>query len=222
MSATSLFLQGTIDTDGSLQARANYGWSTYNTTKIQSQISSTPGHSMLQLEQDYQGSDYSINGKAVNPSLAEGTGIYVASYLQSVTPNLAVGAEGVYQRPTPDSFETATSLVGRYTGKDYVATATVQSFGSMSCSYVQKINEKVDVAAECQIVTAGGRRDAVTSVGGKFDFRQATFRGQIDSGGKVSAALEEKLAPGFSFLLTGEMDHARGQSKFGVGVMLEA
>lgn len=45
-------------------------------------------------------------------------GILVAHYLQSLTPSLVLGGEMVYHR-RPGEEGTVTSLVGRYTGKDY-------------------------------------------------------------------------------------------------------
>lgn len=186
------------------------------------QFTNTPGHSMIQLEQDYIGSDFSANVKAMNPSPLEFTGIYMASYLQSLTSNIAVGSEFVLQRPTTEIEESMMSLVGKYTGKDFVATAQFQGVGVVQATYYQRINEKVDFGVELNLVAQGGRREAVATVGGKFDFRQATFRGQIDTTGRTSAVLEEKMAPGFSFLVSGDLDHMKGQSKFGVGIMLSA
>ncbi|KAG0058773.1 translocase of outer mitochondrial membrane [Linnemannia elongata] len=215
------FLSGNLDTDGNVQARANYAWSNTNVSKVQSQLSTTPGHSMLQIEQDYNGKDFNLNLKGVNPSPTEGTGIFITSYLQSITPNLALGAEAVHQRPTPQSAETTYSYVAKYTGPDYIATATYQGFGALQASYYLRYSEKVDFGTEIQLVTAGGRRDAVATVGGKFEFRRSTFRGQVDTTGKVAAVLEEKIVPGFSFLISGEMDHGKGQSRFGVGMMWE-
>jgi len=164
---------------------------------------------MLQLEQDYNGKDFNVNVKAVNPSPIEGTGIFIGSYLQSVAQNFALGAEAVYQRPTPGQEETVWSYVAKYTGRDYVATAQYQGFGALQASYHLRYSDKVDFATEVQILTAGGRRDAVATVGGKFEFRRSTFRGQVDTTGKVSAVLEEKIVPGFSFLISGEMDHGK-------------
>ncbi|KAF9095975.1 translocase of outer mitochondrial membrane [Mortierella sp. AD031] len=215
------FLSGNLDTDGNVQARANYAWSNTNVSKIQSQLSTTPGHSMLQVEQDYNGQDFNINLKGVNPSPVEGTGIFIGSYLQSITPNLALGAEAVFQKPTPQQSETTYSYVAKYTGRDYIATATYQGFGALQAAYYLRYSDKVDFGTEIQLVTAGGRRDAVATVGGKFEFRRSTFRGQVDTTGKVSAVLEEKIVPGFSFLVSGEMDHSKGQSRFGVGMMWE-
>ncbi|KAG0279449.1 translocase of outer mitochondrial membrane, partial [Linnemannia gamsii] len=215
------FLSGNLDTDGNVQARANYAWTNTNVSKIQSQLSTTPGQSMLQLEHDHNGQSYNLNLKAVNPSVTDSTGILIASYLQSITRNLALGAEAVLQRPTPQQSESTYSYVAKYTGNDYIATATYQGFGALQASYYLRYSEKVDFGTEIQLVTAGGRRDAVATVGGKFEFRRSTFRGQVDTTGKVAAVLEEKIVPGFSFLISGEMDHSKGQSRFGVGMMWE-
>ncbi|CDS14361.1 hypothetical protein LRAMOSA06530 [Lichtheimia ramosa] len=215
-------IQGTMDNDTNLNAVVRHMWSMNSLTKIMAQLTHMPGHSMLQMEHEYAGSDYSINLKAMNPNPMEFTGLYVASYLQSVTSKLAIGSEVVLQRPTPDMEETAMSLVGKYTGNDYIATAQFQGLGAIQASYYQRINEKVDFGVEINLLMQGQRREGVATVGGKFDFRQATFRGQIDTTGRVSAVLEEKMAPGFSFLISGDLDHMKGQSKFGVGIMLSA
>ncbi|ORX61551.1 hypothetical protein DM01DRAFT_1299556 [Hesseltinella vesiculosa] len=214
--------QGTMDNDLNLNAVVRHAWNAHSATKVVAQITSTPGQSMLQVDQDINGSDYSINIKAMNPNPLEWTGLYMANYLQSVTPNLALGSEIVLQRPTADMEETAMSFVGKYTGADYVATATFQGLNALQATYYQRINEKVEFGAELNLMSQNGRRDGVATVSGKFDFRQATFRGQIDTTGRVSAVLEEKMAPGFSFLISGDLDHMKGQSKFGVGIMLSA
>ena len=67
------------------------------------QFSTQVGHNMLQVEHDYQGTDYSLNAKALNPWPTDLTGIYVGSYLQSFTKNIALGVEGIYQNPAVDS-----------------------------------------------------------------------------------------------------------------------
>ncbi|RHZ45168.1 hypothetical protein Glove_688g31 [Diversispora epigaea] len=219
---TKAFLHGTIDTDGTLTARTNYAWNANNLTKIQAHISSSPGHSMLQLEQDYQGSDYSINYKTINPWPVENTGIFFLSYIQSVTQKLALGVETVYQKPTSDIEECTQSLVAKYTGKDYIATLQWQEAGALQASYYQKLNEKVDFGTELQLIVAAGRREALCTVGGKFDFRAATFRGQVDTSGRASVVVEQKITPAFSFLITGDIEHMKSTSRFGVGFQLDA
>jgi mitochondrial import receptor subunit TOM40 len=164
---------------------------------------------MLQLEQDYQGRDYSLNFKAMNPNPSDLTGVYIGSYFQSLTKNFALGFETLYQRPTPDMAETTTSYIAKYTGakKDWIATAQVQPAGIIQASYWQKLSEKVDVAADLQLIAAPSRRDAIATLGAKYDLRMATFRAQVDSTGKVAALLEQRFTPVFAFLISGEIDH---------------
>lgn len=164
---------------------------------------------MVQLEHDYQGQDFSVNAKAVNPWPADLTGIYIGSYLQSVTQNLALGVETLFQHPSPDVSELSTSYLAKYTSKnrDWIATAQLQQAGILQATYWQKLSEKVEVAAELQLIAAPARRDAIATLGAKYDLRLATFRAQVDSTGKVSALLEQRFTPAFAFLISGEIDH---------------
>ncbi|CAG8730996.1 1666_t:CDS:2, partial [Acaulospora colombiana] len=112
-------------------------------------------------------------------------------------------------RPTSDIEECTKSLVAKYSGENYIATVQWQEVGALQASYYQKLNEKVDFGTELQIYAAAGRREALCTVGGKFDFRAATFRGQVDTSGRVSVVIEQKIAPGFSFLITGDIEHMK-------------
>ncbi|KIL00112.1 hypothetical protein PAXRUDRAFT_821990 [Paxillus rubicundulus Ve08.2h10] len=221
---SNLLLQGSVDHEGNVNARMNQGWSETCITKMQAQLSHQAGHSMLQLEQDYQGRDYSLNAKAVNPSPTDLTGIYIGSYFQSVTKNLALGFETLHQRQTPEMTELATSYLAKYTSTDrnWIATAQLQPSGILQTTYWQKLSEKVDVAADLQVIAAPQRRDAIATLGAKYDLRMATFRAQLDSTGKVSALLEQRFAPSFAFLVSGEIDHFKNAAKVGVGVMIES
>jgi mitochondrial import receptor subunit TOM40 len=164
---------------------------------------------MIQLEHDYQGSDFTLNAKALNPWPADLTGIFIGSYLQSVTKNLALGFESLYQHPTPLMSDFSTSYLAKYTStnKNWIATAQIQPAGIVQATYWQKLSEKVEVAADLQLIASSGRRDAIATLGAKYDLRMATFRAQVDSSGKVSALLEQRFAPTFAFLVSGEIDH---------------
>jgi len=218
------YLQGGIDHEGNVNARINQTWSASNVTKMQAQLSSQAGHNMIQLEQDYQGQDYTLNAKVLNPWPTDLTGIFIGSYLQSFTKNLALGFETLHQHPSPDMSETTTSLLAKLTGSDnnWIATAQVQPAGIVQATYWQKLSEKVEVAADLQLIAAPARRDAVATIGAKYDLRMATFRAQVDSTGKVSALLEQRFAPTFAFLVSGEIDHFKNSAKVGVGVMIES
>ncbi|KAI9031294.1 eukaryotic porin-domain-containing protein [Hyaloraphidium curvatum] len=291
-----VFLQGQIDSDATLNARVNYNWfeqppmpqpvedpdnpgqlmppaappapKRQSTTKFQAQLAPAGGNSMLQVEHDYVGSDFSLNVKVVNPnpidlppSFSKGkpqsgfgkwynstfTGIFVASYLQSVTQNLALGGEFLLQKPTPEVEEQTISLVARYSGKpsvikelpppppgmpppmpldpSYTFTATYQpAAGILHASYYHRLNQRAELGSEIQALIGGGRREAVATVGFKVDTIFATIRGSVDTHGKVQTVMEERMAQGLTLQLTGEMDYSKGQGgagKVGIGFALE-
>ena len=198
---------------------------------------------MIQIDHDYFGQDYSVTLKTVNPSPSNFTGVFVGSYLQSITKNLALGFETLYQRPTPQAPEMSMALHGKLTSTDksWIATAQVQHAGILQATYWQKLSEKVEVAVDLQVLSTPTRRDAIATLGAKYDFRMANFRAQLDSTGKVSALLEQRFHPAFAFLISGEIDHfkvidscmvcehginwlffSKNAAKVGVGVMLES
>ncbi|TDL27486.1 hypothetical protein BD410DRAFT_782573 [Rickenella mellea] len=218
----SLFLQGGVDHDGNLNARINQGWSPNNVTKIQASISGDPQHEGFQMEHDYQGQDYSVNAKMLNPSPIDLSGVFIGSYLQSITKNLAVGMETVYQRMQNQSGINTSALI-KYTSteRNWIATTQLQPSGILQSTYWQKLSDKVDFAADFQAVIKPQMRDAIASLGVKYDLRMSTVRAQVDSTGKVSALLEQRFAPTFAFLVSGEIDHFRNSAKVGVGVIIE-
>jgi mitochondrial import receptor subunit TOM40 len=212
-----------VDHEGSVSARFNHGWSANNIFKAQAQLSQQAGHNMIQLEHDFVGTDFNLNFKAINPSPVDSSGVYIGSYLQSVSKNVALGVESLFQRG-PTGSDLANSYLAKYTSSDksWIATAQIQAQGVIQATYWQKLSEKVDVAADIQIINAPTRRDAIATLGAKYDFRAAQFRAQVDSTGKVSALLEQRFIPAFAFLVSGEIDHFKNQAKVGVGVMIES
>lgn len=210
-----------MDHEGTLQARANYALTSGLTSKFQGQYGGSRMPSMAQFEMDYSGMDFSSNVKAVNPSVVDGTGIYVASHLQSLTKKIVFGVEVAAQHPEPSVLEYQSSLVGKYSGKGFVLTANVAQFGVLQTSYYQKLNENVEVGAELQLMRSPEKLEGVCTVGGKWEFRQSAVRAQVDTTGRVCSVMEQRLAPGISFLVTADLDHLKGQSKFGVGLQME-
>ncbi|WOO81392.1 Mitochondrial import receptor subunit tom40 [Vanrija pseudolonga] len=250
------FLHGQWDpSTGGVNMRANQTWSASDITKIQGQLSSTPGQTMFQIEHDHIGPHYSLNLKSINPSPLDGTGLHFVSLIHSVSPRLALGFESIIQRTTPNDFIPATSYLLKYTSSpdaatkaesllppapgtaavptapftpSWAATAQLQPSGNIQATYFHKLSDKVDVALDLQTMIqpasfmGPAKRDALASLGAKYEFRMATFRGQIDSAGKVGMLLEQRFTPAFAFLVGGEIDHAKNTSRFGVGVMIES
>jgi mitochondrial import receptor subunit TOM40 len=174
------------------------------------------GQTMVQLEHDYSGLDYTLNAKIINPSPMDGSGIYVGSYLQSVSKKLALGIETLYQRAALDQTEMSSSYLAKLTGADgkWIATAQFQPIGVLQATYWHKLSEKVEAAADLQVIAAPMRRDAIGTIGTKYDLRMSTFRAQLDSTGKVSALLEQRFAPSFAFTVAGEIDHFKVRVTF--------
>lgn len=170
---------------------------------------------MINIEHDYLGLDYSLNFKTINPSLVDGTGLFIGSWFQSLTKNLALGVETLLQRGGPmEGQEINTSYIAKYasSNNDWIATAQLQPLGMLHTTYWQKLSEKLEVAADVQLIASSTRRDAVASLGAKWDLRMSTFRAQLDTTGKVSALLEQRFAPSFAFLVAGEIDHFKVRS----------
>lgn len=179
---------------------------------------------MLQLEGDWVGTDgTSVTVKAINPNPADGHGIFTAALLQSVTRQLAVGGEVIGQRaPDVPGLEHGLNLAVRFNPTATSSfTATLQQFVALQATYHHRVSDKVELASELQMLLVGPRKDSVTSVSAKFDYRQATLRTQLDSTGRVGLVMEQKLFPGFALLLSGELDHVRSTSRFGVGISME-
>lgn len=218
------FFQAGLDDGLNVTMRANRGWVPGHTTKVQAQLTATPGQSFVQVEHDYQGTDHSANLKALNPSPTDLTGIYIVNYLQSLTRNFAFGVETVYQRPSADMEEASTGYIAKLTGdkKEWIATAQVQPQGVAQCTYFHKLSEQVDVAADLQVVSMGQKRESAATLGARYNFRMATLRAQIDSAGKLSSVYETRLSPAFGLTFAGEIDHLQGAAKFGFGVSIES
>jgi len=218
--------------------------------KADVQLTNKPGQSMVQVEHDHLGPHYSLSLKSMNPGVLDATGIHFVSLLHSFGPRLSLGFETVIQKPNPQILETATSYVAKLTSlpnplaaltpsipgqpitapfePSWIATAQLQPTGNIQTTYFHKLTDKVDVALDFQTIIqpasmmGEAKRDALATLGAKYDFRMASFRGQVDSTGKLGMLLEQRFTPAFAFLVSGEIDHAKNASRFGVGIMIES
>ncbi|KAF8472505.1 mitochondrial import receptor subunit TOM40 [Kalaharituber pfeilii] len=232
---SNLFMQGNIDNDGNLNGRFNYRWNSNLVSKLSAQVAHSPGQSLLSIENDYTGQDFSACLKALNPSFLDRgiTGIFIGSYLQAITPKLSLGLEMMWQRPSGAMGpETAITYMARYASKDWIMTGQLQGQGALQATYWRKIADKLDAGVECQLALLGGsggammggppRREGATSVGAKYEFRASTFRAQIDSTGRLGCVLEKRVAPAVTLTFAGDMDHLKNQAKVGMAVSIEA
>ena len=219
-----MFLQGNIDNDGQMSARANYRWTDRLVTKTNAQIAPGPDQAMLQVENDYTGKDFTASIKTLNPSFLDGclTGIFIGNYLQSLTPSLAVGLEAIWQRTALNAGpDTALSYCAKYKGSGWIASAQLQAQGVINTSYWRRLTDKVEVGADLNLqfqpgvgsrgglMGSGLRKEGTTTFGAKYDFRASTFRAQVDSSGRLSCLLEKRVLPFVQLTFAGELDQLK-------------
>ncbi|KAL7665550.1 Mitochondrial import receptor subunit TOM40 [[Candida] zeylanoides] len=233
------FIQGNIDNEMSFSGRVNYGWDKHNISKLTLQLANAQP-AMVQLEQDYQASDFSINLKTLNPSFLNAgfSGVAVGSLLQSLSPRLSVGLEAMYSKQSgsvpPDS---AVSYVARYNAGNWIASAQLQAQGALVASFWRRVSDKVEAGLETQVAatmkpitdslmgTPVGFEPVIegqTTIGAKYEYRQSVFRGQLDSLGKVGVFMEKRVLPTVSILFSGEIDHAKNSTRLGLGLQFES
>ncbi len=161
-----------------------------STSKLQAQVTQNPAHNMVILEHEYNGEDFSVclKGVNVNPfdvpsqsskAFSSVTGIFSASYLQSVSKNLALGVEWTVSRPQPTISETASSFALRWAPpasplpaplslpegaqspympinpKDPTQVFTssfAPSSGMLHSTYWRRLNQRLEVTAELQML----------------------------------------------------------------------
>lgn len=173
---------------------------------------------MAQFEHEYLGNDFTASLKMLNPSYLNGglTGIFIGSYLQSVTPRLALGLETVWQRAAMSQGpDTAVSYCARYKAEDWVAAVQLQpSQGAMNTSYWRRLSDKVQAGVDMTLSLVPSasmmgplQKEGITTVGAKYDFRMSTFRAQMDSRGKLSCLLEKRVAAPVMMTFAAEVDH---------------
>ena len=228
-----LFMNGNIDNDGSVSGRLHYGWSPENakhTTKVQTQTTSAPGQSMLQLEHDWRGDDFSINVKTVNPTVLDGefSAVSIFQYLQSVTPSLSLGLEAIWQKPpsTAGPEETTVSYVGRYVQPTWIASGQLSPQGIINLAFWKQLAAKVEAGVECQLIKAVGpmgqsKTEGVTTLAAKYDYLHSTLRGQLDTKGKLQCLFEKRLSGAVSLSFAATLDHFKNSATVGMGVNLE-
>ncbi|KYG43825.1 hypothetical protein M433DRAFT_70833 [Acidomyces richmondensis BFW] len=235
----NILCQAQLDSDSSFSGRFNTRLGSRltlkNSIQIQPASGMSPGGAQVSLEQDYAGEDFTASLKSINPSILEGglTGMFIGSYLQSVTPRLALGLEGVLQRPGGGMGpEAAISYAARYKGDDWIASAQLLTQGGLQGSYWRKLTDKVETGVDVNLQFAGlsganammggPKREGTATLGVKYEFSRSIFRAQVDSQGKIGCLLDKVIAPPVRVTFAGEMDHAKNSAKLGLAVSIEA
>uniref|UniRef100_A0A3Q1G7H9 Translocase of outer mitochondrial membrane 40 n=1 Tax=Acanthochromis polyacanthus TaxID=80966 RepID=A0A3Q1G7H9_9TELE len=209
---------GDMDNSGSLNAQIIHQISSRIRSKVAFQ---TQQHKFVNWQGDaeFRGEDFTATVTLGNPDVLVGSGIVVTHYLQSITPALALGGELVYHR-RPGEEGSVMSLVGRYTGNNYIATLTFGSAGAHA-SYYHKANDQLQLGVEFE--ASSRMQDTSVSFGYQLDVPKANlqFKGSVDSNWIVGATLEKKLLPlPLSLVLCSFLNHRKNKFQCGFGVTI--
>ena len=79
------------------------------------------------------------------------------------------------------------------------------------------MSEKVGLATEMQYYH---NQFCQFGLGYEFKLRTSTVKGLIQSDSSVACVVEERVAPGISLLLSGQLNHKKKDYKFGVGMLV--
>ncbi|KAF2859989.1 translocase of outer mitochondrial membrane complex, subunit TOM41 [Piedraia hortae CBS 480.64] len=234
-----LLCQGQIDSDTSFSGRFNFAASPRLSLKHSVQLQAagpmSPGGAQVSIEQDYTGDDFTASLKSINPSILEGglTGLFLGSYLQSVTPRLSLGIEGLVQKTGGGMpMESVLTYGMRYKANDWIASAQLLARGGLQATYWKRLTDKVEAGMDVNVqppdptslnaLMGDSKAQSSATFGAKYEFARSIFRAQIDSQGKVGCLLEKVVAPAVRVTFAGEMDHSKNAAKLGLAVSIEA
>eukprot|EP00803_Ostreobium_quekettii_P011569 evm.model.scf_130EXC.12 EVM.evm.TU.scf_130EXC.12 scf_130EXC:130493-135417(+) len=204
-----LLMVGRITSEGRMTGRFRCEFNDWISINWQAQLANEPEMSQQICDINFKGQDW-------NGLLKFGSnGFFGLNYLQSVTPRLAAGGEMFYM---DEQQKSGIGLAARHVGDKHIATCQLSDTGLISLSYLHKVGEKASLAAD--LLYNWNVREATATVGYDYIFQRARVRGRIDSNGLIGAFLEERLNPGVTFILSGEVDHWKKDYKFGFGLQL--
>jgi len=168
---------------------------------------------------------------------------YMMGYNQGFgfSPNLSAGASVQGCINLPQGFQSTVEAGFRYQhvvpkvevadkgGNDFVVCGSVTSDMALTASYSHKVAEteksKIWLATDIRLkplsIDAHNRGEdscGAASVGYQIDLRQSSLKGMLDSSGRVSTTVEERLNPAVSLLVSAQLDHAAEDYKFGFGM----
>ncbi|XP_060664364.1 mitochondrial import receptor subunit TOM40 homolog 2-like [Drosophila nasuta] len=172
---------------------------------------------------DYFGKSCTCSWVLSNLDVRHQMGVCVASYLQQVTPQLALGVDLIYQREqiVPGGQAALVSAVARYHHDDNRLWSAVFSLHSLELCYSQLYGQCL--GASVQLRANILKRQAISRLCyhcfiPKMGFN---FRGGIDTRGVISALCERRLEPlPIVLQLSGKLNHRTNRFRFGLGLLI--
>lgn len=214
-------LIGEVDARGNITANLMH----FIAPRWRAKLSATVLDSMMhnpRLFIDYFGEDYSCSCVLSNIDVMQRMGVFVASYLQQVTAQLALGVDIIYQREdiVPGGQAALVSAVARYQ-QDNRQWSAMLSTHALELCYTQFYGQSLGASVQLQANIL--KRQAISRLCYHCHMPGAgfSFRGGIDTRGVISAICEKRLEPLPILLqLCGKMNHLSSRFRFGVGLIL--
>ena len=207
--------------------------------KLQTSLSSEGSNDQLLGEIDLGAQTWTANLKYGSMG---GGNVYGCNYFQSITPQLAMGGEGMYIGVNGNMLKSYTAkysfpskIRGGEEGRgdesqggvspsgemsSFVAATYNAGQGMLTLGYKQSITpQRVTVGAslECSPATL----DSQLVVGAEFNLTRSKMNVCVDGTGRIQSVLEAKLGrePGSPALnFAAELDHGKGLMRFGYGL----
>lgn len=140
-------------------------------------------------------------------------------YRQSISQSLSAGLNLIHEPMM------GTILAGgfRYENKDknYIFSGTAMSLGMATLSFTQLFPNRPNCAWATQLRferdSPNSPPKASVAVGWSYDLMTTNLRGKIDTSGRLTCFLQEKMFPNLAFILCGDLDYSKDIYKVGIG-----
>mmetsp|Transcript_19971 Transcript_19971/g.38699 ORF Transcript_19971/g.38699 Transcript_19971/m.38699 type:complete len:400 (-) Transcript_19971:180-1379(-) len=176
----------------------------------------------LRLRGDYTGSDFSVNGELLAGMSNGAAGIeqLSGSYLKTLTPQLAVGAQLTI---LPAYLIAPLAIAARYKESENetwsMTLANVQNKLNMNLSYARKVDDNYTLATETLI----GFQKVWSCVGLKYDFKndfKSRYAALFDTDLNTSMTFSEEVLPAIRAGYCAQYQHKKNEYTFGMSLMV--
>ncbi|KAI6183840.1 Mitochondrial import receptor subunit TOM40-like protein [Aphelenchoides bicaudatus] len=215
-------LLGDMDPSGNTSATVLHQFGQNWRVKLQSQVQQSK-LAAAHLNVERRGRYSTLALTIANPNLVAMSGVVVGQYLRRITNNLDVGVELVYQRERalPGGQVSVLSYAARYLTPNWIASATFGSSGLHAC-YYHKQAPNLQFGVEFESSFRQGESSTTFAYQIEVPEADMTFRASVDTNWTVGAVMEKKLSQQipFSLALSGMLNHAKNEGKFGIGFVV--
>jgi mitochondrial import receptor subunit TOM40 len=200
--------------------------------KVQLAVSAEGQNDQILADVDFGGQTWTGNIKY--GSMGGGL-ICGMNYFQSITPNFAIGGEGMYVGANQNllsSYTVRYSKGAMHAEEEKISMDTPSTLvanynsghGMLTMNYKRVVTPN-RVTLGAQLECSPFSLESQVSVGAEFKLTRSRMQVCVDGTGKIQSTLESKLgaAPGSPTLnFSAEVDHAKDVMRFGYGLNIES